>query len=204
VYSAHTRSGAGLSGLLNPGLDPNYDHSQFNFDTVETVTTASAWTQPHAFGGPFDGTNYFDLQIWLYGETDLLGCGVNFTHDPSQSFFEAFTGTSDTFITFDSSVFAGQWFHLTATAAGTVALTAESGALIASHTFSSGLPNAKAIELAIIGRQFVGASAYIDDLSWSAAPPVIRKFPRDDGLGLSSASRIFPPPKSGRIVGGYQ
>jgi hypothetical protein len=34
--------------------------------------------------------------------------------------------------------------------------------------------------------------------------PAIRKFPRDDGAGYSSASRIFPPPKSGRIVGGYQ
>lgn len=33
---------------------------------------------------------------------------------------------------------------------------------------------------------------------------VTRQFPRDDALGLGSAPRIHPPPKGGRIAGGYQ
>lgn len=33
--------------------------------------------------------------------------------------------------------------------------------------------------------------------------PATRLFPRDDALGLGSAPRIFPPPRGGRVVGGY-
>jgi len=33
---------------------------------------------------------------------------------------------------------------------------------------------------------------------------VVRQYPRDDGLGHSSAPRNYPPPKAGRNVGGYQ
>lgn len=33
---------------------------------------------------------------------------------------------------------------------------------------------------------------------------VIRRFPRDDARGLGSGTRIFPPPRAGRIVGGFQ
>lgn len=33
---------------------------------------------------------------------------------------------------------------------------------------------------------------------------VVRQHPRDDGLGMSSAPRLYPPPKAQRIVGGYQ
>lgn len=32
----------------------------------------------------------------------------------------------------------------------------------------------------------------------------VRMYPRDDGRGMSSAPRIFPLPKSGRIIGGHQ
>lgn len=34
------------------------------------------------------------------------------------------------------------------------------------------------------------------------APPV-RQYPRDDGLGHSSAPRLYPPPKGRRVFGGY-
>ena len=35
------------------------------------------------------------------------------------------------------------------------------------------------------------------------ATPVTRLYPRDDALGLGSAPRLYPPPRRGRIVGGY-
>lgn len=38
----------------------------------------------------------------------------------------------------------------------------------------------------------------------ATAPGVIRQYPRDDARGLSSAPRLYPPPKARRIVGGYQ
>jgi hypothetical protein len=38
----------------------------------------------------------------------------------------------------------------------------------------------------------------------SNSRPAVRMFPRDDGRGMSSAPRIHPAPKSGRIIGGYQ
>lgn len=34
--------------------------------------------------------------------------------------------------------------------------------------------------------------------------PVVRLFPRDDSLGLGSAPRLYPPPRGGRVVGGFQ
>lgn len=35
--------------------------------------------------------------------------------------------------------------------------------------------------------------------------PVVRQYPRDDGAGLSSAPRLYPPPKrQQRLVGGFQ
>jgi hypothetical protein len=37
----------------------------------------------------------------------------------------------------------------------------------------------------------------------SAVPPVTRQWPRDDGLGISSGVRRFPPVKAGRRFGGY-
>jgi len=33
---------------------------------------------------------------------------------------------------------------------------------------------------------------------------VVRQYPRDDGRGLSSAPRLYPPPRARRRVGGYQ
>ena len=33
---------------------------------------------------------------------------------------------------------------------------------------------------------------------------VVRQYPRDDGLGLSSAPRLYPASKARRLVGGYQ
>lgn len=42
------------------------------------------------------------------------------------------------------------------------------------------------------------------ELVLSGLPPVVRKYPRDDGRGHSSASRLYPPVKAARIVGGYQ
>lgn len=39
--------------------------------------------------------------------------------------------------------------------------------------------------------------------SW-ASPPAVRMFPRDDRRGMSSAPRIWPAPKSQRIIGGHQ
>lgn len=33
--------------------------------------------------------------------------------------------------------------------------------------------------------------------------PVTRQYPRDDARGFGSAPRIYPPPRAGRIVGGY-
>lgn len=45
----------------------------------------------------------------------------------------------------------------------------------------------------------------IGDLETSAyVRSVVRQFPRDDDLGLGSARRIHPPPRSGRIAGGHQ
>jgi hypothetical protein len=35
-------------------------------------------------------------------------------------------------------------------------------------------------------------------------PRPVRQYPRDDGLGHSSAPRNYPPPKAARNVGGYQ
>lgn len=52
---------------------------------------------------------------------------------------------------------------------------------------------------------YYGAGALVDDLSvWIAGSPAIRMFPRDDGRGMSSAPRIWPAPKSQRIIGGHQ
>lgn len=38
----------------------------------------------------------------------------------------------------------------------------------------------------------------------SAAAAAVRLFPRDDGRGMSSAPRIHPAPRSGRVIGGHQ
>lgn len=48
---------------------------------------------------------------------------------------------------------------------------------------------------------------YADDLygfAGSLTAPAVRLYPRDDGRGMSSAPRIWPMPKSNRIIGGYQ
>ncbi|WP_182377902.1 hypothetical protein [Nocardioides sp. WS12] len=37
----------------------------------------------------------------------------------------------------------------------------------------------------------------------SSVAPAVRLFPRDDGRGMSSAPRIWPPPKANRVIGGY-
>lgn len=42
------------------------------------------------------------------------------------------------------------------------------------------------------------------DVEAAMVQAVVRQYPRDDGLGLSSAPRIHPPPKGRRIAGGYQ
>lgn len=42
------------------------------------------------------------------------------------------------------------------------------------------------------------------DLSARGGSVPVRQYPRDDGRGLSSAPRLFPPPKGQRLVGGYQ
>jgi hypothetical protein len=47
---------------------------------------------------------------------------------------------------------------------------------------------------------------WVDDITWIYETPdttVVRKYPRDDGRGHSSASRNYPPPKSIRGYGGY-
>lgn len=41
-------------------------------------------------------------------------------------------------------------------------------------------------------------------LAWRGAGDVIRRYPRDDGRGMSSAPRLFPPTKAARVFGGYQ
>lgn len=38
----------------------------------------------------------------------------------------------------------------------------------------------------------------------SLTAPAVRMFPREDGRGMSSAPRIHPAPRSGRIIGGHQ
>jgi len=40
-------------------------------------------------------------------------------------------------------------------------------------------------------------------IAWRGSD-VIRRYPRDDGRGMSSAPRLFPPTKANRVFGGYQ
>lgn len=52
-----------------------------------------------------------------------------------------------------------------------------------------------------------GALHAVDNIyGWptSTTAPAVRLYPRDDGRGMSSAPRIWPMPKSNRIIGGYQ
>jgi hypothetical protein len=67
-----------------------------------------------------------------------------------------------------------------------------------------------------LGLNFVGAGACAfriyemaltaiwDEATTVATAAATRGWPRDDALGLGSANRIHPPPRSGRIVGGHQ
>lgn len=49
-----------------------------------------------------------------------------------------------------------------------------------------------------------GIDGSYGDASARGGSVPVRQYPRDDGAGLSSAPRLFPPPKGQRLVGGYQ
>ena len=51
---------------------------------------------------------------------------------------------------------------------------------------------------------FSGIYQYQDDVAWEYPGGVVRLYPRDDGLGMSSAPRMYPPTKAGRKFGGYR
>lgn len=49
------------------------------------------------------------------------------------------------------------------------------------------------------------ANGWVLAITVTDKPPAVRQYPRDDGLGLSSAPRHYPQPKrSQRVVAGYQ
>lgn len=70
------------------------------------------------------------------------------------------------------------------------------------------------ILLTPVGRPTAPSSATLRVMEWAwvvnwtvTSPdiaPVTRRYPRDDGRGMSSAPRLFPPSRSARMVGGYQ
>lgn len=50
---------------------------------------------------------------------------------------------------------------------------------------------------------FNGAGALVDDLYvWLRGGPATRIYPRDDSRGISGPARVWPPPKSNRLIGG--
>lgn len=94
-------------------------------------------------------------------------------------------------------------------AAGTLTTTVN-GALLWSRSVAVPLNGEPFIEVSAEGRYLIigtddefmdAGSMLVDDLWFEAGAPAIRMFPRDDGLGMSSAPRIWPVPKARRVIG---
>lgn len=67
-------------------------------------------------------------------------------------------------------------------------------------TGSTAVPPPGAIDVSVIADEWFTAIIGVE-LKPLAEP--VRKYPRDDGLGHSSAARKFPPVKARRVFGGY-
>lgn len=103
-------------------------------------------------------------------------------------------------------VILNQWLYLSMSPAGAWSFGTAGGTLLSGSVTAPADGNFSAFTWTAYA-QNSPAQMVVDDvwLWWRDLDgPVVRLYPRDDGRGMSSAPRIFPLPKSGRIIGGHQ
>lgn len=96
------------------------------------------------------------------------------------------------------------WLRLELHPGGVWAL-ASSGGTILSGTAPAPPTKTDSLTWAVYAPE-IDDEVLVDDISiYLTTRPVVRMFPRDDGRGMSSASRIYPIPRGrSRVIGGYQ
>lgn len=98
----------------------------------------------------------------------------------------------------------GQWLRFSVRPGVSWALKDAGGADLASGT-TPVLPIASEGYGINVDCRAVDGELLVDDAFDITGPgPVVRLFPRDDGRGMSSAPRIWPPSASQRVIGGLQ
>jgi hypothetical protein len=98
---------------------------------------------------------------------------------------------------------ADRWMQLSLAPSGTWTVTDASGGTLMSGsiTAAEASPYDAFVFFAQAG---TAGAAIVDDVwLWWDGGPAVRLYPRDDGRGMSSAPRLWPPQKNRRIIGGY-
>jgi hypothetical protein len=191
-YTTNAYSGA-LAASLDSALSGG----------VVTVTAAAqyatgggAWfksiTPPGSASDPLIGLTFFN-------SNPALSRGVGIYHKDGN--LEARIG----FTVLGSTPYvANRWTQFQLSPAGTWSLTDQGGSTLMAGAIAgaSASPYESLAFLAQAGT--TPGSLVIDDVwLWWDGGPAVRLYPRDDGRGMSSAPRLWPPPKNRRIVGNY-
>jgi hypothetical protein len=204
VADGRTGQGFGSDGVI-PG------EAWIETDPGATATATVDW-RPTLTGSGGGTTLALDLLGHIPGdpgtdETSLVTVQFVETIGPAYTFrIIDWNGALDADVALPAD-WSGEWFNLQlAFSSGetTVTIRREDGSV---WWTSSAIP-AEADYLPQTARaQATIAPAFttvIDNLSFTDRQRVTRLYPRDDGLGMSSAPRMYPPTKARRTFGGYR
>lgn len=191
ALAARLASASGLTILTSLGREVQGGGGWFKIKAVSTPPPSSFESEV------FAGVN---ITIPPFGST-----GVYLRRVPGATGnFGIYSEVTDTLIHSTSIIF-DQWLYLSIDYAGHWEF-GDAGGII-----WSGVETPPATDLPVqylwsASARLNGGITLVDDLWVTSGPtgPAVRLYPRDDGRGMSSAPRIHPAPRSGRIIGGYQ
>ncbi len=155
-----------------------------------------------------DTTIWYRLRIVAKLTSDLVdgeGGVLLFTAYPLLSHMN--TSDPDTWVndgTYRNYYTADTWTDEPFTAAGQrAAILAGAGTGAWPGTFGNNT-SGTSVRVTYVGLQILTDAYVPPEPPTGTALPAARQWPREDGRGWSSAPRLYPPPKSSRIVGGHQ
>lgn len=206
VVAAYGSAAAFLASVEGRGLQITSAETWFRFDTPDVFTSAIVGS---IFGLTYWGTSggFRGIGISLADPMHDLGLYAQ---------FHVFLDRVDTLTPTSAILTRGQWYRIAVDLpggnTGSISIETEAGDVVYAQAFADLDPPDPArgmrVRAAVSGANTIPTwmvddftVAYLEDSA--AKLPAVRLFPRDDGLGLSSAARIFPPPKSRRIAGGH-
>lgn len=188
---------AGASAVPGPDViaDFLYDHGA---DLTQARVAGSVYLDP-AVDTPDPG---FRLASFAVGDGTA---GVVFEFSRAGNFSLTVGDSEGILLERTAAAPLRQWVDLSVVLAGQVLTVTASGTDLAEVV---AVPPDWSLSFLIASVfDVAGNRSYLDALSVTEAPtvaPVCRLYPRDDGRGLSSAPRIYPMQRAGRIVGGHR